>query len=311
MTGGRSVDSALDVRALGPSDVRSVYERLSKAPDVSALAMGWLHAQEVARPPRGDAFRLGPNGELRLFAAYAGAELVASVLAFGDDTLLTNGTSVAGAAAIGHRLTFARPVPAGLRASPSPDPAPRGVRTVLGAADLTTALTDALELGTPSVTLRQRAYLLRSPPASAGAVELRLATRGDFAELVSASHAMFAEEIRPAMPVASRLTSLARSVDQRIDAGRQWCAHIDGELVFKASMGPCSPEVAQLEGVWVPKHLRRRGIGFAMLSELCARLFESHAAIGLSVNLDNAPARELYRRLGFSAGGPVSTLMFD
>ncbi|HEY1752301.1 MAG TPA: GNAT family N-acetyltransferase [Caulobacteraceae bacterium] len=62
------------------------------------------------------------------------------------------------------------------------------------------------------------------------------------------------------------------------------------------------PDCAYVEGLEVAEAARRRGLGQALMRRL-----ETYAApateIGLSVGVENAPARALYRKLGYQPAG--------
>lgn len=58
------------------------------------------------------------------------------------------------------------------------------------------------------------------------------------------------------------------------------------------------PDCAYVEGLEVEADVRRLGVGQALMHEAEARARPA-ASVGLSVGVENAPARALYRKLGY------------
>ena len=66
--------------------------------------------------------------------------------------------------------------------------------------------------------------------------------------------------------------------------------------------------IGRIEGVYVARDFRRRGIGRMMMGralEICARSLFKH--VFLSVDPGNAPALALYRQMGFAKIGNLVT----
>jgi ribosomal protein S18 acetylase RimI-like enzyme len=78
---------------------------------------------------------------------------------------------------------------------------------------------------------------------------------------------------------------------------------VDSAGMDAAVLGSCwlsdSAEQVRVLDIAVLTEHRRRGIARSILAELCARAAAAGTPVGLSVWYDNAPARELYRALGF------------
>jgi predicted GNAT family acetyltransferase len=63
--------------------------------------------------------------------------------------------------------------------------------------------------------------------------------------------------------------------------------------------------------VWVPPHLRGRGIAAHGMAAVVAMALESIApAVTLYVNDFNAPARAAYQRVGFTETGTFMSVLF-
>lgn len=136
--------------------------------------------------------------------------------------------------------------------------------------------------------------LERQPPMP----ELRTAQREDYAFLYQAGADLRAEELledpRELDPVA-----YARRVEEECRDGWTWIVRDDQGLAFRAGISAITAQTAQISGVYVPPARRGQGIARRALGELCARLLRRAPNVCLFVNLVNAPALAVYRRLGF------------
>ena len=84
----------------------------------------------------------------------------------------------------------------------------------------------------------------------------------------------------------------------------------DTRLRFQLNVGACSKATAQLQGVWTPPALRRRGYASGALSAIAQKLLETNPTLSLYVNDFNRDAITLYERIGFTCVGEMSTLLF-
>lgn len=100
------------------------------------------------------------------------------------------------------------------------------------------------------------------------------------------------------------------NVRAAIERGAWWVAEFAGELCFYCSEGPHSPRTLQLQGIWTPPGLRKRGLGSAALFGICKLLLEKHPTLSLYVNDFNAAGLALYQRLGFYRVAEFTTLLF-
>ena len=94
-------------------------------------------------------------------------------------------------------------------------------------------------------------------------------------------------------------------------AGRAWARFEDGQVVFKAEIGAQTSRVGQIQGVWVHPDWRGRGLGAAGTAALAAAVLRSGRTASLYVNDFNAPARAIYRRIGFGQLGTYATVLLD
>ena len=100
-------------------------------------------------------------------------------------------------------------------------------------------------------------------------------------------------------------------VSELVHAGRAFAWIEDGHVVFKAEIGAVTADACQIQGVWTHPALRGRGIaagGMAAVVEFALRDFAS--VVSLYVNDYNAPARAVYRRVGFEEVGAFASVLF-
>jgi predicted GNAT family acetyltransferase len=125
--------------------------------------------------------------------------------------------------------------------------------------------------------------------------------------------AMFTEEVGYS-PVLGDGGAVYRSqVAGLVAAGRSF-ARIDDQtedVVFKAELGSVTPQVAQVQGVWV--HPKLRGQGFAapgMSAVVGFAQREVAPTVSLYVNDFNERAIRTYERVGFTRVGTYATVLF-
>ena len=95
-----------------------------------------------------------------------------------------------------------------------------------------------------------------------------------------------------------------------IERGTWWVGEFEQQICFYCSEGPRSPRTLQLQGIWTPPHLRKRGLGSAALFGICDLLLNEHATLSLYVNGFNVAGLALYKALGFRQVAEFTTLLF-
>ena len=122
---------------------------------------------------------------------------------------------------------------------------------------------------------------------------------------------MFTEEIGVS-PVAGGNTLAYRSrCADLIRAGRTFGRMRDGAVEFKAEIGAVSPYVCQVQGVWVSRSLRGKGISVpGMAAVVVAARSRFCPTVSLYVNDFNTPARKAYLAVGFEQVGTFATVLF-
>jgi predicted GNAT family acetyltransferase len=131
--------------------------------------------------------------------------------------------------------------------------------------------------------------------------------------VVPASAAMFQEEIGFSPIGRDGGISYRMSVNQLVLSGRTFVrmSRDGSETVFKADLASVTPQVAQIQGVWVAPGLRGRGLAAPAMAAVCAVTRREVApVVSLYVNAYNAPALAAYRRVGFEQVGTFATVLF-
>ncbi|MEP7022908.1 MAG: DUF4081 domain-containing protein [Actinomycetota bacterium] len=129
--------------------------------------------------------------------------------------------------------------------------------------------------------------------------------------LLPSSVDMFTEEVGVS-PVGPDGGSAYRArVMELIRAGRSFARIEDGRVIFKAEVGSVTPQVCQIQGVWVPPDLRGRGIAARGMAAVAATAMATIApVVTLYVNDYNTPARAAYSRAGFTEHGIFMSVLF-
>jgi len=83
------------------------------------------------------------------------------------------------------------------------------------------------------------------------------------------------------------------------------------EVEFKAEVGVVAGGVAQLQGVWIPPHLRGRGMSAPAVAAVVLDAQRRLApTVSLYANAHNERALRCYRRVGFEQVGTFATVLF-
>ncbi|MBV9232843.1 MAG: GNAT family N-acetyltransferase [Candidatus Eremiobacteraeota bacterium] len=139
-------------------------------------------------------------------------------------------------------------------------------------------------------------------------VLVRHARLDDAGGVAESSAAMIEQELGYASTVAT--SRFSQAVRRMIERRLWWVGTIGGQLCFFCNVGPWCERTVQLQGVWTPPHLRRRGLATAALGAICDRLLAESPSVSLYVNDFNTAAIALYRRVGFRHVGDFQTLLF-
>jgi uncharacterized protein len=150
-----------------------------------------------------------------------------------------------------------------------------------------------------SVRPDQPFMVATEPPAAADDCAVRRVRIDELDVLYPAAVAMFTEEVGVSPEEHGRDAYRAR-VASLISQGRVFARIEGGQVLFKAEIGSTTAEACQLQGVYVDREHRGRGLGTAGVATVVRTvLAEGSPAVTLYVNADNEPARRAYERVGF------------
>lgn len=140
-------------------------------------------------------------------------------------------------------------------------------------------------------------------------VAVRRARLDEWAVVADSSARMIEHEL--AYDPRRSSPEFAANVRGMIERDRWWVGQWEDRLCFFCSIGPWCRSTAQLQGVWTPPDLRRRGLATASLAAICDELLDGAApTLSLHVNDFNAEAIALYHRVGFEQVSEYQTILF-
>jgi predicted GNAT family acetyltransferase len=286
----RTLTGAPSVRALDDRDYGSLRDLVDSQPFVNAVFAARLNLVRSADPAQLGGTVLGVDVDDRLAcAAFAGG----SVLPLGGDP---DGWPRIAAALASE---------------------PRICSSVVGPSSAVAAMESALfrawgapRLVRPSQPLLAVTREIR-PVLPAGHPRLHCPSVHDFPRYLSASVAMFTEELG-ASPLTRTGTAIyRRRVRDLLATGRAFAvSDAAGEILFKADIGAVTPQTCQVQGVWVRPDARGRGLATAALAGVLRHALTLAPSVSLYVNDFNLPARRLYARLGMQQVGEMRTVLF-
>jgi uncharacterized protein len=123
--------------------------------------------------------------------------------------------------------------------------------------------------------------------------------------------AMFTEEVGVSPVIGDGGVSYRARLGQLIRGGRAFARIEDGRVMFKAEIGAVTPHACQVQGVWVRPELRGQGLAVAGMAAVVQEALQSIApVVSLYVNDFNAPARAVYRKVGFTEVATLTSILF-
>lgn len=146
-------------------------------------------------------------------------------------------------------------------------------------------------------------------PELAGDPAVRRVRLDEIDVLYPASVAMFIEEVGVSPEQGGRDTYRAR-VAALVAQGRVFARIEDGAVLFKAEIGSSTDHACQLQGVYVDKAYRGRGLATSGVATVVRTVLgEGCPAMTLYVNADNVAARRAYAATGFRRTGTFATVL--
>jgi uncharacterized protein len=123
--------------------------------------------------------------------------------------------------------------------------------------------------------------------------------------------AMFTEEVGVSPTSGDGGASYRARMEQLIRTGRAFARIENGQVIFKAEIGAVTPQVCQVQGVWVRPDCRGSGLAAPGMAAVVTEATRTIAPlVSLYVNDFNAPARATYRRVGFTDAGRFMSVLF-
>ena len=186
------------------------------------------------------------------------------------------------------------------------------VRAVISPAPLVDALWKRLQsqLDPPTVIrMSQPVYAIAGRFDFPDLKEIRYSTTRDLDLLVPACAAMHTEEVG-IDPLERDAPGYRERIRELIEKKRSLIHLADKAIVAKCEFSAVTPEAVQLMGVWTDPRYRRRGLGRALLREVCGHLARKGRSVTLFVNDFNRPAIALYESLGFKRIGVNRALIW-
>ncbi|MEO5781025.1 GNAT family N-acetyltransferase [Arthrobacter sp. PAMC25284] len=274
------------VRVLGGADTADLLVLAQQDAVANVFILSHLATAGTASPTGGGATIFGVfDGGTLIGACWAGANLVPVQL----DPELAGEVAVA-AQQSGRRFA-----------------------SIFGPAETVLAMYAALEkLGQRAHDVRDHQPLMTiaGPPAVPPEPALGFGRLADFDRILPACAAMFEEEVGYS-PFLGGREYYSRRVKGLIRQGHS-LVHLgpDDEVVFKAELGAVTPEVTQVQGVWMNPALRGQGLSAGYMAAVVVLAQTVAPVTSLYVNGFNTKARATYERVGFRQVGTFATVLF-
>ena len=139
--------------------------------------------------------------------------------------------------------------------------------------------------------------------------ELRLARPEDLESVVRAQAAM-AVETSGVDPLRKDPIGFRQRYLRRIDKNRVWVLMQNRRLIFKLDVITETPDATYIEGVYVTREERGKGVGQSCLAAVGRQLLERTKAVHLFVETENTRTIAFYLKLGFDMAGQYDLLYF-
>jgi hypothetical protein len=141
-----------------------------------------------------------------------------------------------------------------------------------------------------------------------GDVTVRHARRAEWQSVAVNSAAMIHDELGYDPRAGS--AEFDANVRMAVERELWWVGEFEQRLCFYCSEGPYNAHTLQVQGIWAPPELRRRGLGARALFGICDLLLKERPTISLYVNDFNTAGLALYKALGFYQVAEFTTLLF-
>ncbi len=160
----------------------------------------------------------------------------------------------------------------------------------------------------PRLSFTEKLFELNFPfPVQECAWDVRLADKAEI-EQIAEAHAEVALIESGVNPMEKDPEGFIQRCLRRIDMNRTFVVFEDGKLVFKADIVAETDDVIYLEGVYVSKEYRGKGIGSQCLSRLSTMLLSKADNICMLSNLEFKGAHRSFEKAGYKSTDECTTI---
>ncbi len=189
----------------------------------------------------------------------------------------------------------------------------RRYASIFGPAETVLAMYAALEQSgqrAHEVRDQQPLMTIAGPPSVRPEPALGFGRLEDFDRILPACAAMFEEEVGYS-PFLGGREYYSHRVKGLIRQGHS-LVHLgpDKAVVFKAELGAVTPDVTQIQGVWMNPAFRGQGLSAGYMAAAVVLAQTVAPVTSLYVNGFNTRARATYERVGFRQVGTFATVLF-
>ena len=129
--------------------------------------------------------------------------------------------------------------------------------------------------------------------------------------LIPACVSMFTEEVGVSPVTEISEKSYRNRVAEVINQRKMFARIENNQVIFKAEIGVTTNQVCQVQGVWVPPHLRGRNLGKSGMASVINFARQNFAPkVSLYVNDYNHRAQAVYKSVGFQEHSTFATILF-
>lgn len=275
----------ISVRLLEGSHTAQLRELAMEDPVANVFILSQLGSQGSAAPTAAGARIFGVfDGGTLLGACWAGANLVPVQLDPGLAPYMAEAVHQAG----------------------------RRYASIFGPADTVLALHAALKGHghlAHEVRREQPLMAIAGEPSVPPNPNLVFGDMADFERILPACAAMFEEEVGYS-PFLGGEDFYSRRVAGLIRQGHSLVHIEDGQVLFKAELGAVTPEVSQVQGVWLNPELRGEGLSAGYMAAVVQLAHKFAPVTSLYVNHYNLRARASYEKVGFTQLGTFATVLY-
>lgn len=157
----------------------------------------------------------------------------------------------------------------------------------------------------------QPLLVINEPPLVAPDQFVQPVLMRDLDLLIPACVSMFTEEVgvSPVSEISEK--SYRNRVAEVINQRKMFARIENNQVLFKAEIGVSTNKVCQVQGVWVPPHLRGRNLGKSGMASVVNFARQNFAPkVSLYVNDYNHRAQAVYKSVGFQEHSTFATILF-